>query len=147
MDDELRNLEAELKRLRPVAPPPRVVAAIETELATRRPAAPSWGWAVALPAAAAVAMLAGVAMRRDLSNRATARTQPAAAGVLKPVEVENVLYSARDEGEVTLADGTIARRERLRFVDTITWKNPQTNASLRWSVPREEVHVVPISFQ
>lgn len=66
---------------------------------------------------------------------------------MKPIAAENVLVSARDEGLVTLADGTAARRERLHFVDTITWKNPRTNASLVWTVPREEVRVVPISFQ
>jgi hypothetical protein len=32
-------------------------------------------------------------------------------------------------------------------VDTITWKNPRTNASVRWTVPREEVRVVPVKFQ
>ena len=66
---------------------------------------------------------------------------------MKPIAAENVLVSARDEGLVTLADGTEARRERLHFVDTITWKNPRTHASLVWTVPREEVRVVPISFQ
>ena len=55
--------------------------------------------------------------------------------------------SARDEGLVTLEDGTPARRARLQFVDTITWKNPRTNSSLRWSVPREEVRIVPVVFQ
>ena len=65
----------------------------------------------------------------------------------KPVAAEKVLYAARDEGLVTLEDGTTARRERLSYVDTITWKNPRTNASLTWSVPREEVRVVPVHFQ
>jgi hypothetical protein len=76
-----------------------------------------------------------------------AKTPPASGEVLKPVAGENVLYSARDEGLVVLEDGTPARRERLQFVDTITWKNPRTNASLKWTVPREEVRIVPISFQ
>ena len=66
---------------------------------------------------------------------------------LKPVAAENVLISATDEGLVTLDDGTQARRERLQYVDTITWKNARTNASLTWRVPREEVRVVPIAFQ
>jgi hypothetical protein len=48
---------------------------------------------------------------------------------------------------VTLADGTAARRVRSSYVDTITWKNPKTNASLRWSVPRDEVRVMPVVFQ
>ena len=72
---------------------------------------------------------------------------PSADTPLKPVAAENVLVSARDEGLVILEDGTSARRERLQFVDTITWKNPRTNSSLRWSVPREEVRIVPVVFQ
>jgi hypothetical protein len=72
---------------------------------------------------------------------------PLAEQTLKPVAAENVLVSASDEGFVTLADGTAARRERLQFVDTITWKNPRTNSSLRWSIPREEVRIVPVVFQ
>ena len=67
--------------------------------------------------------------------------------VFKPVAAENVLYAVSDEGLVTLDDGTSARRERLSYVDTITWKNPRTNASVRWTVPREEVRVVPVKFQ
>ena len=47
----------------------------------------------------------------------------------------------------TLDDGTAARRERFQYVDTITWKNPRTNASVRWTMPREEVRVVPVKFQ
>ena len=72
---------------------------------------------------------------------------PAPEEVFKPVAAENVLYAVRDEGLVTLDDGTAARRERLNYVDTITWKNPRTNASVRWTVPREEVRVVPVKFQ
>jgi hypothetical protein len=155
MDDELKQLEAELKSLQPAAVPSRLLARIERELAraatARRPPSPLlWFWA-ALPAAAALAIVLGVAMRRDLvrpeSAGLHAGASPAPRGVLKPVAAENVLYSATDEGIVTLEDGTRARRERLNFVDTITWKNPRTNASLKWSVPREEVRVVPVSFQ
>ena len=58
-----------------------------------------------------------------------------------------LLYAAQNDGLVTLSDGTPARRERLNYIDTITWKDPRTNASVRWSVPREEVRVVPVNFQ
>jgi hypothetical protein len=69
------------------------------------------------------------------------------SALLKPVAAENILYAARDEGLVLLDNGMPARRARLNYVDTIIWENPRTNASLKWSVPREEVRVVPISFQ
>jgi hypothetical protein len=158
MDDELEQLEAELKALRPAAVPPRLVAQIERQLTvaparTRHRVTPLfWLW-TALPAAAALAVAIGVAMHREV-GRSRPATRPAQVGalpdnaaVLKPVAAENVLYSATDEGLVTLEDGTRARRERLNYVDTITWVNPRTNASLKWSVPREEVRVVPVSFQ
>ncbi len=153
MDDELQQLEAELKSLRPAPVPRRLVVRLERELApvasARRTAAPLvWFWA-ALPAAAALVVALGVMKSRDAVRPVapgTIATSPSGA-VLKPVAAENVLYAATDEGIVTLDDGTRAHRERLNYVDTITWKNPRTNASLTWSVPREEVRLVPISYQ
>jgi hypothetical protein len=64
----------------------------------------------------------------------------------RPVKAANVLYDLQDEGPVLLEDNTPARRVRARYVDTYTWKNPATNASLKWSVPRDEVRVLPASF-
>lgn len=144
MDNELHELESELKRLRPVAPSAVLTAGIGRALmATRRN---YWAW-TALPLAAS---LAGLALLRDRPAPPVTRPAPAPAGVVaifKPVSAENLLYAQRDEGLVTLADGTTARRYRSSYVDTITWKNPRTQASLRWSVPRTEERVVPVSFQ
>ncbi len=158
MDDELQQLEAELKRLQPAPPPPALARRIARELeaapAQRRLAEVHWLWA-ALPAAAAVALVFTQFARERVTDegRSASHFAPALAtdatsvASLKPVAAENLLVAAADEGLVTLADGTPARRERLQFVDTITWKNPHTNASLTWQVPREEVRVVPVSFQ
>jgi hypothetical protein len=142
MDNELQELEAELKRLRPVAPSPALRVRIGRELAaTRRN---FWAWA-ALPLAAG---LAGLLLLRDRPAAPALHATPnPAAALYKPVSAENLLYAQRDEGLVTLADGTTARRYRSSYVDTITWKNPRTQASLRWSVPRTEERVVPVSFQ
>ena len=155
MDKDLHDFESELSRLQPITPSRALAARIERELtataATRKsPAAVHWVWFVAIPAAAAIAiMLSRVGPPLPARVRATIDAPVAAnsSETFKPVAAENVLYSARDEGVVVLDDGTPARRERLQYVDTITWKNPRTNASLRWTVPREEVRVVPISFQ
>ncbi len=160
MDDEFLDLEAELKRLRPSAPSPALLSRIECQLrerpAGRTATSAPWFWIAALPAAAAVAVAwtvffhspskSGAGMPAALVTSPT-RVVADSPMEMKPIAAENVLVSARDEGLVTLADGTEARRERLHFVDTITWKNPRTNASLVWTVPREEVRVVPISFQ
>ena len=84
------------------------------------------------------------------TNRAAAsdagrRTQAAtAADLYEPVSAENVLYDSRDEGLVTLDDGTTAHRVFQSYLDTYTWRNPHTNASLRWTVPRDEVRVIPV---
>ena len=149
MGDELEQLEAELRQLRPAAPSPALLARLERELAApcRRVVRGWWLWAAALPVAAAVAVMITLAVRRDRDRVSPALGQPVVAAPFKPVAAENFLYDARDEGLVTLADGTAARRERFNYVDTVTWKNPRTNASVRWSVPREEVRVVPVNFQ
>lgn len=166
MDDDLKLLEAELKALVPATPPARLERRIATELGSSgrgacsleqgygRAALPWWRLAV-LPLAAA----AGFAAMLALGDRATVTPEPdvatsaaepspaePAADELKPIHVENVLYEKTEE-EVITATGAAARRERLRFVDTITWQNPRTNASLTWSVPREEVRIVPINYQ
>ena len=144
MDDELHELETELRRLRPVAPSRALSAGIARSLdAPRRH---YWAWA-ALPLAAA---LVGVVFLRPtpaVSPPAPVMVKPSTPVAYKPVSAENLLYDHRDEGLVTLADGTAARRYRSSYVDTITWKNPRTQASLRWSVPRTEERVVPVSFQ
>jgi hypothetical protein len=170
MDDDLLKLEAELKRLRPAAPTRDFLARMARELdasatvapVVRRSAPLWWLWAGALPAAAALAVMITLATRTRpaipsaaVPPPITAMAKPTVAEQLvaestaafKPVAAENVLYSVQDEGLVTLEDGTPARRERLNYVDTVTWKNPRTNASVRWTVPREEVRVVPVKFQ
>ena len=150
MDDELKNLEAELQRLRPAPPERALRERVGRALAAPAAAPPiaslRWVWFAVLPAAAA-ALLVFLQFARRPVEVAPSRGAVAADAPLKPVAAENVLVSARDEGLVTLEDGTPARRERLQFVDTITWKNPRTNSSLRWSVPREEVRIVPVVFQ
>lgn len=64
----------------------------------------------------------------------------------QPVAAANVLYDLKDEGAVKTDDNTTARQVRARYVDTYTWKNPRTNASLKWTVPREEVRVIPATY-
>lgn len=165
MDDELRDLEKQLQELPPAPPSARLWERIRCDL---EPAVPVSGrahrrlvvlprakwWWVALPVAAAVAVLLLTPARHapaetppGITGPTPVRAEMASTNVFKPVAVEDVLYASADEGLVTLEDGTPARRERLHFVDTVTWRNPRTNASLTWSVPREEVHVVPVRFQ
>lgn len=64
----------------------------------------------------------------------------------QPVAAANVLYDLKDEGTVYVDGVTPARRVRYRYMDTYTWKNPRNNASLKWSVPRDEIRVIPASL-
>lgn len=151
MDDELQQLEAELKSLRPVAPSRDLETRIEADL-TAKPRALWWTW-LALPvaAAAAVALMLFTNPSPKVPTAVPAVTAaapgPAERPVFKPVSAENVLLEAKDEGLVTLADGSAARRVRQSYIDTIVWKDPAGRASLRWSVPRQEERVVPVVFQ
>jgi hypothetical protein len=147
MDNELRELESELKRLRPIAPSRALATSISRELAAPAPKN-YWAWA-ALPLAAAVGAAVFFRSETRVMPRpaVSAMSEPAAIATYKPVSAENLLYAQSDEGLVTLADGTTARRYRSSYVDTITWKNPRTQASMSWSVPRTEESVVPVSFQ
>lgn len=152
MDDELQQLEAELKGLRPAPLPAALVARVEAELAMQpafalarpRGGNVAWFWPFLTAAAAALAMTFAPQPPVSAEGKSSLATTEI---TLKPIAAENVLVSAQDEGLVTLPDGTPARRARLQYVDTITFKNPRTNASLVWTVPREEVRIVPVSFQ
>src|ERR1043166_7548836 len=156
MDDELEQLEAELNRLQPVAMSKKLIARVErgiTAPAVQTPVVSvRWLWWAALPAVAALAVAAILHGSKRAQRAAPILPQPGATqavaaadsddGSLNPIAAENLLVSARDEGLVTLDDGTQARRARLRYVDTITWQNPRTHASMTWRVPGEEVRVI-----
>ena len=150
MDDDRHTLEAELKGLRPARISPRLLAAVEKDLVVPEPTRGRWieaAWKIALPLGAAAAIIFFSRAGADAFVAPDTATVKSSEHMLKPVKLEQLLVAAEDEGLVTLADGTPARRARLQFVDTVTWRNPATNASLSWTVPREEVRVVPVRFQ
>jgi len=176
MDDSFQDLEDELKALRPRRPSALLRARLERDLASepapvteRRYATATslrtWKWLAwsAVGAAAALAVATGVAvwLGRSAPNTAAAlalvepapATFPApveaaapAAGRYQPVSAASVLYDLRDEGLVTLENDQPARQARFRYVDTYTWRNSATNASLRLSVPRDEVRILPAHY-
>ena len=175
MDESLQELENELKRLAPRRPSSALLATLERELGPATPAAPvhrystatslgSWKWAT-WSLAGAAALFALVLLEH--SNRpapavpaesspapevvATAPTvEPsrpeAEANRYEPVRASSVLYAMQEGAPTTLPDRSEGRAVRYRYVDTYTWKNPATNASVRWSVPRDEVRLVRTNF-
>jgi hypothetical protein len=176
MDDTLQELENELKRLSPRGPSVALHAALERDLGTEplpaaRPYASatslrSWKWASwSLAGVAALAAFAFVvqsarqpsAVPLPQSPVSRVATAPAPEEALsqavaevsnryQPVHATSVLYDLHEGDATTLPDRTEGREVRYRYVDTYTWKNPTTNASLRWSVPRDEVRLVRASL-
>jgi hypothetical protein len=172
MDESLQDLENELGNLRPRRPSSALEARVAAELAegSGRYRAPisagatgrriRFGWSLA--AVAALVLFAAMAEWRAaarppsapvaaLTNAAAPAVSPPAqthlaAGRYRPAVAASVLYDLKDDGEVYLSGDTPVRRLRYRYVDTYTWKNPATNASLKWSVPREEIRVLPASL-
>lgn len=169
MDETLQELENELQRLTPRRPSAGLIQALERELgpaAAGEPAARystatslrSWKWATWSLAGVAAAVALALILQ---SNRppvkspasVTAATQPVApmtaetpVNRYQPVRASSVLYDLKEDGTAYLPDQTEGRQVRYRYVDTYTWKNPATNASLRWSVPRDEVRLVRASL-
>lgn len=169
MDESLQELENELKTLQPRRAPARWLNQINRELAAELPASArpryasatnlgSWKWlgwrTVGLAAALALMATVGlVNLRRPVPVVAPAALAAAPAPVTsaevpayEPVTASNVLYDLKDEGEVKLEGATSARQVRARYVDTYTWRNPRNNASIKWTVPRDEIRVLPASY-
>lgn len=134
-DNELHALESQLRRLRPRASSEFFEARLEAALETRRPRA---GFAL-LRAVAAAGFAAGVAWLAALSPEMSAVDRVA----LRPLAAEEVLQSARDEGLVTLDDGTTAQRLRLRYLETLSWSGGGRTLTLM--AQREELRIVPVT--
>jgi hypothetical protein len=148
MDKDLEDLEKELTALRPRTPGRTLEGRIAARLQPRRRA--QFGW-FALPLAATVAVVFAWQMPRGVTPPPTVEgdsVSPATAeSQFKPVATQNLLYDAFDEGVVTLADGSKARRVSRSYVDTVVWRDPQSNASIKWSVPRDEVRLTQLTLQ
>jgi hypothetical protein len=152
MDNEIEitELELELRRLRPLEPSARLRTSLGQQLkAKRHGTLVRLSWLV-VPMAAGLAIFLNTPPSHDRTipqPTTSAMVDPRAATPFKLIAAENILLDSRDEGLVTLADGTPARRLRESYVATLVWKNPRTDASFKWTVPREEFRVVPVSFQ
>ena len=169
MDESLQELENELKTLPPRLASPRWLAQVNRELAAELPASArpryatatnlsSWkwlGWRTAGLAATLVlvATIGLISLRRPQSEplvpvvaTVPSAAAPARGAAYQPVTATNVLYELKDEGAVKVEGDTSARQVRARYVDTYTWKNPRNNASIKWTVPRDEIHIVPVSY-
>jgi hypothetical protein len=168
MDETLQELENELKRLTPRRPSGALMRAVGNELGASVSAAPVrqdrpvpvlrlWQWdAWSIAAAAAIAFVAVFQLTRRASApqpvpevakvSTPSDSTPRTLNRYEPVQATSVLYDLKEDGAAVLTDQSEGRQVRYRYVDTYTWKNPNTNASLRWSVPRDEVRLIRASL-
>ncbi len=151
--EDLQELERELYALRPRALSRGCTAGVAASLgaASAQPMAAvrtrlRWiAWPVAAAFVAGCAWLAIPRAANRASSLPATRPSSEPAGVFRPVATEAILYSAQLEGLVVLPNGSPARQLRNRYVDTIVWRNADTNASFQWTLPRDEVRWVPVN--
>jgi hypothetical protein len=149
MPDEFFDLELELGRLRPRDLSSRTHEAIAAALThseeSDRAFSSQRGKVIAFQrwlgwSCAALFVFGMLLFSLGNPPPATAATP----GQLIPTGAANQILNTSDEGLVQLDDGTTARRYRIRSIDTITWKDPASKASLQWNLPREDVRIVPV---
>jgi hypothetical protein len=156
MDDnpnDFTELEAELRALVPSALSGEYLMRVERSLvepsslffsAKNRGLVEWLAWPIAACFVGAMAWLSHGAPRVDGDDTGRIGEGATLAATYKPVDAKNILYDVREEGLTTLADGTPARQVRDRYMDVITWKNAAATSSVCWTVPRDEVRLVPI---
>ncbi|HVU16068.1 MAG TPA: hypothetical protein VHD32_04050 [Candidatus Didemnitutus sp.] len=165
MDDSLIELEQELARLRPVKPSLALQARIEADLArgdsraeipltekplsgARRNLRMAWSLCAAAAAVIVATTWRGVGTEPvGMDRRNESGTDAVVSNATPPsADVATVLYGASPESGVYLHDQTPVQQVRYRYLDTYTWRNPATHASMQWTVPRDEIRVVAASL-
>lgn len=158
------EFESNLRRLPPSEPSAELERRIAAELEESAPAAPAAGllrsrrrawpaWLNSLCWASAGAM-AGVAAVMALSPAHVSTVAPsthaasvAAASVFEPAESAREVVSGEDAGTVFDADNQPSRMVRYTSIEKHRWTNPTTGAEVQLETPREDVVLVPISYQ
>lgn len=168
--NDFSELEAELKKLRPLPPSAELFSRIEKGIGAGvpgeraagniiRPARFQLNWlsfGVALGAAAVLLIVAHIDLKRPagnispVANHAPGPTNPSASVTNEfiPAGATQVVYRTQDDGLVFPSGATEpVRRLRSRTRETWQWNNPATGASLRVSYPSEQVELIPVSGQ
>lgn len=160
-DNDMADLESELRSLRPVRVPPEVMHRISMELGNSGSAGQpglAWGWLAAVTSAAA-ALVIGLTVY--LAGRSEPPKKPllAAAGIrvedrqkvpelkadeFQPIAVKTEMIGQRQEGAAYVSDLGPVRKVRYSFVDDVRWHNERRNMTLSARMPREEVVLVSL---
>jgi len=168
---DFTELEAELKKLRPrdasLELATRVEQALATEVSGRTASARvlpkrprdfrvNWlGLGLGLAAAAALLILARVNVEQPGKRQSVVAMTPApfappiqASDAFVPAGLTEVVYNTSDEG-LHFPEGADqpVRRVRTQKRETLQWRNPGTDTSVRVSYPSEEVTFIPVSGQ
>ncbi|MEM9481273.1 MAG: hypothetical protein AAGA58_16610 [Verrucomicrobiota bacterium] len=165
MDDkELQQFEEALRQSRPSRLPEgfanRVNAARrkEDEVDNVIDARDAFQWFRPLATAAAVAVAAfgvilffspGKPSSEVVADKAPAATPSSEKGVQvprgwQPVKAGNIVEDAHDDGIIYSGDGVLSRSIRYEFTDNYQWVNPETGATIEFSIPQESRFVVPV---
>ena len=165
--NDFAELEAELKKLRPVQPSENLTTRIERALAgpsstisagvfprERRVQINPLALGLGLAAATVFLILARVGSDHPVkkvpavASITPAATVPSTKSELVPAGLTQVVYSTRNEGlHFPAGSEQPMRRLRSQTRETLQWRNPNTGASLRVSYPSEEVSLIPVSGQ
>ena len=105
MDDELKQLEDELRHFKPVGSSSALLERIERDLRPKRRLFPVWA---PLPGLIALGVGALIVFKQPSS---------AGAGVpaFKPVSANSVVLKSSDDGYITLTDGSVAKENAPQF--------------------------------
>ena len=153
------DLEKELTSLLPKAPSGQMKANIEKALAepdsTRSGEAlkmwPITIWAIAACLALVLSILFLVPDSNaprgidTLAQKLPDQTLPE-NGLYEPIEAEQILTNATDEGVFVNSDNEPMRRLRYQFIDSITMVNKSDGSVFTMELPREEVLMVPLTL-
>lgn len=164
------DFENELRKLRPAAPPPRLEQAIARELETpvtvlKRHEHPRAGVIIrpkesALPrllsglgwafGGAAVALIATISLYPLPADQPVAQV-PAAIEVeedfFEPSESSRQLLAAEESDVIYTEEEEPTRVVRYNSMERYVWANPSTGAQVEVEVPREDIVLLPVSFQ
>jgi len=156
------ELERDLRALKPAAADSRLLERLEevlskTAAAESTPAPPTEAWRQWLaPVAGAAAMIAALLVlppERAPEPTPSAFTPAALVEALeeepvdlKPVQVQNHVLGALEEGIVSTPNDQPFHKVRLRLLDSFTWEDDSGATRIKYTVPREEHFLIPATI-
>jgi hypothetical protein len=110
-------------------------------------------WAVGGAAAAAIAILAmtpprdQTVLRERVNHSRTPAVTVASAGVFEPGESSREVIDTEESPLIFHEQREPARLVRVNSLERRTWSNAATGARVAVEVPREDLMLVPVSYQ